>query len=535
MKYRSLLRISVLIVLLFALSLTAMADSYDDLTDLVSDTNDDAWEVLLLTNRERIAQGLLPLSTFSPLQAAGNVRVEEIKEVFSHSRPDNSSCFTALNEQNLSYSSAGENIAMGQQSPAAVVEAWMNSPGHRANILTSRFVHAGMGASQNHWVQMFLDSYCSFSGLEVLSPAGGFQLNANQTIDDLGGVVKLTCSVHGDCYLPLMQELCTYSNADSSGITPVTVRYNNLSATFQLTHTGELSGGSYTEGDFTVRVEKGKAYITRWSGSGYSYTDLVIPETLCGYPVVGIDDAVFSEKNFSSVTLPDTLQQIGHEAFYASSIPGEVHIPASVTSIGMYAFSYCWDLKAIHVDPANPAYSSVDGVLYDKNQTVLYNYPCGKPDASYTVPATVQKLYCTSFAQSQALKDLYVPSPRISAMTYTFYYSNTNVHCHPDTTLYTQILRSQIYPPLGELKPLETREVTVSEDGIHVRVTGNFTDGNYFLVAFDSRGKLLSTEVLSGLYAHSLEFSKETTTLKLFALDHQFAPKQAAELFWSSP
>lgn len=63
----------------------------------------------------------------------------EIDTKFSHVRPDGSSCFTALQQKNVSYYSAGENIAYGQTSPAQVMNSWMNSEGHRANILSSSF------------------------------------------------------------------------------------------------------------------------------------------------------------------------------------------------------------------------------------------------------------------------------------------------------------------------------------------------------------------------------------------------------------
>ena len=73
---------------------------------------------------------------------------------------DGSSFATALKEQNVSYRSAGENIAWGQKTPEQVMEAWMNSDGHRANILNAKFTKIGVGqyrdaAGRNYWVQLF--------------------------------------------------------------------------------------------------------------------------------------------------------------------------------------------------------------------------------------------------------------------------------------------------------------------------------------------------------------------------------------------
>ena len=86
--------------------------------------------------------------------------VMEVAKVFSHTRPNGSSCFTVLGEYGVSYRSAGENIASGQTTPAEVVNAWMNSEGHRANILGESFTSLGVGVYKNGssytWVQLFI-------------------------------------------------------------------------------------------------------------------------------------------------------------------------------------------------------------------------------------------------------------------------------------------------------------------------------------------------------------------------------------------
>lgn len=88
----------------------------------------DEWEVLRLVNSERSARGLSPLTTFSTLQSGAEIRAREIVTLFSHTRPNGESCFTVLDEVGIgNYQSAGENIAAGQNSPAAVMNSWMNS------------------------------------------------------------------------------------------------------------------------------------------------------------------------------------------------------------------------------------------------------------------------------------------------------------------------------------------------------------------------------------------------------------------------
>ena len=118
--------------------------------------NDYEWEVLRLTNVERAKQGLDLLSMIQPLQEACDVREREIITLFSHDRPDGSSCFTAF-PSTFKTSHKGENIAKGQKNPAKVINDWMNSEGHRANILSKNYGYLSVGYNSdgNGWVQLF--------------------------------------------------------------------------------------------------------------------------------------------------------------------------------------------------------------------------------------------------------------------------------------------------------------------------------------------------------------------------------------------
>ncbi len=118
-------------------------------------------QVVALVNIERAKEGISPLTVDTNVQEAAQVRAKEIESSFSHTRPDGSSFSTALTEQNVSYRRAGENIAWGQRSPKEVVNAWMNSSGHRANIMNRNFTKIGVGYYQdakgvNYWSQLFI-------------------------------------------------------------------------------------------------------------------------------------------------------------------------------------------------------------------------------------------------------------------------------------------------------------------------------------------------------------------------------------------
>lgn len=117
-------------------------------------------QVVSLVNKERAKGGLAPLTMDIKISAAAQVRAKECEQSFSHTRPDGRNFATALKEQEVSYRRAGENIAWGQRSPEEVVNAWMSSKGHRANIMNANFTKIGVGYYQNargtnYWCQLF--------------------------------------------------------------------------------------------------------------------------------------------------------------------------------------------------------------------------------------------------------------------------------------------------------------------------------------------------------------------------------------------
>ena len=118
-------------------------------------------DVLALVNGERAAAGLSALTLDSKLCALADIRAKEIVQSFSHTRPNGTSCFTVFGENGVSYRYAGENLAYGQTSAKAVMNAWMNSSGHRANILGKNFGKIGISCyianGRKYWVQLFMN------------------------------------------------------------------------------------------------------------------------------------------------------------------------------------------------------------------------------------------------------------------------------------------------------------------------------------------------------------------------------------------
>ncbi len=112
-----------------------------------------------IVNENRRAAGLNEMVWDEALAEAANVRAQEIMIQFSHTRPGGKSCFTSIDSE-TQYRRLGENIAMGQTTPESVMQAWMDSQGHRDNIMTPEFTRIGVGYSMNargtpYWVQLF--------------------------------------------------------------------------------------------------------------------------------------------------------------------------------------------------------------------------------------------------------------------------------------------------------------------------------------------------------------------------------------------
>ncbi len=117
-------------------------------------------EVVDLVNQIRKNHGLNPLTVNWQLSRVARYKSQDMldKKYFSHTSPTYGSPFDMIKAFNISYRTAGENIAMGYTTPSAVVNGWMNSTGHRANILNANFTQIGVGyvANGHYWTQMFI-------------------------------------------------------------------------------------------------------------------------------------------------------------------------------------------------------------------------------------------------------------------------------------------------------------------------------------------------------------------------------------------
>lgn len=133
-----------------------------NVTETVSSVNSMEKQVASLANSKRKAAGLGSLTLDSQLSKLARMKAEDMakKGYFSHTSPTYGSAFDMMKKYGVSYRTAGENIAKGQKTPEAVMNGWMNSSGHRANILSSTYTHIGVGYAKDskgntYWVQIF--------------------------------------------------------------------------------------------------------------------------------------------------------------------------------------------------------------------------------------------------------------------------------------------------------------------------------------------------------------------------------------------
>ncbi|WNS44569.1 CAP domain-containing protein [Paenibacillus sp. MMS20-IR301] len=115
-------------------------------------------QVVTLVNKERAAAGLAPVAALDSLNKVAAAKASDMRtnNYFSHTSPTYGSPFDMMSAFGITYKAAGENIAMGQRTPQEVMTAWMNSPGHKANILSANFNYIGVGFDNNYWVQEFI-------------------------------------------------------------------------------------------------------------------------------------------------------------------------------------------------------------------------------------------------------------------------------------------------------------------------------------------------------------------------------------------
>ncbi len=140
-----------------------------------------------------------------------------------------------------------------------------------------------------------------------------------------------------------------------------------------------------------------------------SVTNVVVPATIESKPVTIIGSSAFrSCSSLTGITIPDSVTSLGDGVFSMCIALPSITIPNSVTNIGSKVFFRCTSLESIDVDPANPIYSSVDGVLFNAARATLILYPSMKPDTTYTIPGSVTNIVEWAFRFATSITNITV-------------------------------------------------------------------------------------------------------------------------------
>lgn len=157
MKKQLISAMTAVICMVSAIPCNVSAEEEEDLSVYA----EQVWEIV---NEERAKEGLEPL-VFSPeLNEVADVRAEELKKLYSHTRPDGSDCSTALTERNITFDWRGENITafsnMGSDIAGIAMDGWMHSDGHRRNILKEEYNNIGVGVSYQDGYYYLVQVFC---------------------------------------------------------------------------------------------------------------------------------------------------------------------------------------------------------------------------------------------------------------------------------------------------------------------------------------------------------------------------------------
>jgi len=177
------------------------------------------------------------------------------------------------------------------------------------------------------------------------------------------------------------------------------------------------SAGKYVSLDLS-----GSTITTIPNGAFYTFkgndklTSITIPKS-----VTSIGSSAFAGcANLASITIPDGVTSIGEAAFVGCTALPNITIPNSITDIVGNAFVGCTSLTAINVNASNTAYSSDNGVLYNKNKTTLIAYPAGKNEIYFTIPDSVTSIEWGTFISCTNLASLTIPNKVISIREFAF-------------------------------------------------------------------------------------------------------------------
>ncbi len=469
---------------------------------------DDAFDILNKVNELRVFMGLHPLRMEPQLMEDAMQRAAELMLVYSHDRPDGSSCFD-INEDAFA-----ENIAIGYGSTEAVMDGWLNSEIHYANIMSDDFNCIGIGAVVHNgvpcWVQLFgtksynedivmpenttrdFDIYIGDQDYELL-------LNIPQSyfVGDSIQIQVIGYTKDNTCYYTLNDDDFTLSSSDTSVATidndsvvtvgagnatiTATSDYATISAQIEVTEFCE--GKSRQCGEDVFWEYKDGTLTLSGTGDMYNYTgtytenyeiatDLpyadgskYVKKVVVSEGITGVSQYAFSGfSNLESVEFPSSLKTIGQEAFANCYRLKSVSLPEGIKEIPYGCFDTCYSLKSITLP------QSLEGIGYN---AFLYcsglEYIEIPENLSYinggaffgcfglkeiTIPKNVREIESGTFNQCDSLKKVTILNPNIRFGTNNMFSTiadKLTIYCYNGSTAETHCENNSIkFVSLGD-------------------------------------------------------------------------------------
>ncbi len=399
-----------------------------------SEYRDKIERIVELVNEERAKDGVAPVTLNETLTDAAMLRAEEITEQFSHTRPDNTSCFTVLKDYNIGYYACAENIAAGNSTADATMNQWVNSSGHYNNLMNATYTEIGVGVVYApdseygyYWVQLFIKP------TNPVQTTTAVTTNTTTWATTLN-TVKTTTSTSE-----------SHTSYTETTTTTTTTKVTTTSAWITTPATTPI----YKYGDLTYGKEDFWDYVEVIDCDSSAEGTVVIPDSITvdhgdgydfEYPVKSIERGAFSYcKNITEVVIPDSVSTIDNYAFYKCSGLTDVNIPESVKYIRTGAFGECSNLKSITIN--NPECyisgerSTISNIRYSDVET----------DVGYAFYGTIYG-YTGSTAQTYAKKYghnfVSLDEPEVTTTAVTTDITTTY------TTVTTDVTETESQPPV---------------------------------------------------------------------------------------
>lgn len=307
-----------------------------------SEYRDKIERIVELVNEERAKDGVAPVTLNETLTDAAMLRAEEITEQFSHTRPDNTSCFTVLKDYDIGYYACAENIAAGNSTADATMNQWVNSSGHYNNLMNATYTEIGVGVVYApdseygyYWVQLFIKP------TNPVQTTTAVTTNTTTWATTLN-TVKTTTST---------SESHTSYTETTTTTTTTTTKVTTTSAWI----TTPATTPTYKYGDLRYRIDDYDGYVEIVGCDLSAEGTVVIPDSITvgygyEYPVKSIGQDAFELcKNITEVVIPDSVSTIGQGAFYNCSGLTSLNISDGVTEIDSYAFYKCSGLTDVNI------------------------------------------------------------------------------------------------------------------------------------------------------------------------------------------